>query len=61
MPRRSSTVNFHRPQMSEDYRKRLYGTVKNVSVTSFAPMHRGPGDVAYDACEAYDIDAVERA
>ena len=49
------------PQLSEDYRARLYGKVKNVTVAQFAPMTRGPGDVAYDACEMYDIDAVERA
>lgn len=47
--------------MSEDYRARLYGRVRNVSVTDFAPMRRGPGDVAYDACEMYDVDAAERA
>ena len=48
------------PQMSEDYRKRLYGLVANVSVTAFEPMHRGPGSLAYDACEMYDVGAVER-
>ena len=47
--------------MSEDYRARLYGRVRNVSVTDFAPMRRGPGDVAYAACEMYDVDAAERA
>jgi hypothetical protein len=49
------------PQMSEGYRARLYGKVHNVSVTDFAPMRRGPGDVAYDSCEMYDVDAAERA
>ena len=46
--------------MSEDYRKRLYGQVTNVSVTAFEPMRRGPGSLAYDACEMYDVFAVER-
>ena len=48
------------PQMSEDYRARLYGNATNVSATDFAPMHRGPGSVAYDACEMYDIGAAEQ-
>ena len=48
------------PQMSEDYRKRLYGQVTNVSATAFKPMRRGPGSLAYDACEMYDVGAVER-
>ena len=48
------------PQMSEDYRKRLYGQVTNVSATAFKPMRRGPGSLAYDACEMYDVFAVER-
>ena len=46
--------------MSSDYRARLYGKATNVSATDFAPMHRGPGSVAYDACEMYDIGAAER-
>ena len=49
------------PQLSKDYRLRLYGKVENVNVTHFKPMSKGPGDVNYDACDLYDIDAVERA
>ena len=36
------------------------GEVANVSVTAFEPMRRGPGSLAYDACEMYDVFAVER-
>ena len=36
------------------------GEVANVSVTAFKPMRRGPGSLAYDACEMYDVGAVER-
>lgn len=46
--------------MSSDYRARLYGKVANVSATHFAPMQRGPGNVAYDACKMYDVGAAER-
>ena len=41
------------PQMSKDYRARLYGD------TRYVP-HRGPGSVDYDSCEIYDVDAIER-
>ena len=41
------------PQMSKDYRARLYGDKK------YKP-HRGPGSVDYDSCEMYDVDAIER-
>ena len=41
------------PQMSKDYRARLY------SDTRYVP-HRGPGSVDYDSCEMYDVDAIER-
>lgn len=41
------------PQMSKDYRARLYGDKK------YKP-HRGPGSVDYDSCEIYDVDAIER-
>ena len=34
--------------------------VTNVSATAFKPMRRGPGSLAYDACEMYDVFAVER-
>ena len=41
------------PQMSADYRARLYND------TRYVP-HRGPGSVDYDSCEMYDVDAIER-
>ena len=41
------------PQMSEDYRARLYGNA------TYSP-HRRPGSVDYDSCEIYDVDAIER-
>ena len=41
------------PQMSRDYRARLYGNEKYIP-------HRGPGSVDYDCCEMYDVDAIER-
>ena len=41
------------PQMSEDYRARLYGNA------TYSP-HRRPGSVDYDSCEMYDVDVVEK-
>ena len=41
------------PQMSEDYRARLYGNA------TYSP-HRRPGSVDYDSCEMYDLDVVEK-
>ena len=41
------------PQMSADYRARLYND------TRYVP-HRGPGSVDYDSCEMYDLDVVEK-
>jgi hypothetical protein len=42
------------PQMSSDYRARL------LRHKTYKP-HRQSGNVAFDACENYDIDAVEKA
>jgi hypothetical protein len=43
------------PQMSADYRARLYGN----GPMDYTP-HRSSGSLAYDNCESYDVDTIEK-
>ena len=50
--------NYHGSQMSRHYRQRLYRQRRFAS--RGRPLQpNAPGHVSYDACEMYDVDAVE--
>ena len=61
---RSSPTTLGEGRVESTLEKSARTRVKPVGLgsatTAFKPMRRGPGSLAYDACEMYDVGAVER-